>query len=194
MLAGGQGGLLRPGSSEIRPIAINDGIYVKTLRVGGREDIMLCPLRWKQYCYRGDDLLKTTIAGIKWQRTVGRIELRLAGNAACPGMSIEMIVGEALQVLRLRLGRAAIVKHFAAGQIDAACNGQRIAKKVGRGFVGRKPLTGRTERELSIGYVRPGVIQHVPERDAGRWLGQNRQDRGSEQSQQRKGRGNLHKA
>src|SRR5579884_2547738 len=139
MLARGQGRPLRPGSSEVRPIVINDGIYVKALRIGGREDIMLRPFRWKQYCYRGGDLLMSTIAGIiRWYGTVGGIKLRLAGNAACPDMPIEVIVGEAFQVLRLLLGRAAIVKHLAAGQIDVACNGKRIAKKVGRGFVGRK--------------------------------------------------------
>src|SRR6266480_4316383 len=143
MLARRQGILLCPGSGDA--IAIKDSSYIEARRLGRCENIMLRTQGRKQHSYQRCDLVIGTVARrIRRQRVIRNMLLVLVREHGCPCMTIKMIIGEALQVLRLWSGRDCIVKHFTMGQVRVACNGKLIAKKVGGSLVGLKKLTRPT--------------------------------------------------
>src|SRR5579863_4881908 len=129
-----QPALLRPRRDERN--TVKRGGYAERHWLERREEVVLWTLRrlhQRDGCrYRGQCGGRAVV--IVGQVGVGVVVRAIVRGQRRPGVAVEVIIGEAGQVLSSR--RTGVVEDFAAGQIDAAGDGHLITEEIGGSLVG----------------------------------------------------------
>ena len=144
-------------------IGIDGGIDIEGNGLSGSEDVLpraLWRLHNRDVCLDLHGIASRYILG-QWCISgiaVAAISVERRG----PCMTIEVVVGEAFQVL-WTFGRACVVEDFASWQVDRTGNRQLVAKKVCGRLIRLYNRAWILQRYMPIENIRPCVIEVVPE-------------------------------